>query len=43
MLWSSYSPEKNLELLKESGFKILETYTEDYREETHFWVLAQPE
>ena len=42
MLWSSYSPEKNLELLKKSGFKILETYTEDYREETHFWVLAEP-
>lgn len=42
MLWSSYSPEKNLEILKKSGFKILETYTEDYREETHFWVLAEP-
>jgi len=43
MFWSSYSPEKNLELLRKSGFEILETYTEDYREESHFWVLAQPE
>lgn len=41
MLWSSYSPEKNVELLEDSGFKIIETYTEDYRDETHFWVLAR--
>lgn len=43
MLWSSYSPERNLELLREEGFEILETYTEDYREETHFWVLIKPQ
>lgn len=42
MLWSSYSPEKNLEILEEAGFEILETYTEDYRDETHFWVLIKP-
>lgn len=43
MLWSSYSPEKNLELLEDAGFQVIQTYTEDYREETHFWVLAEPE
>jgi len=42
MLWSSYSPEKNVELLEEAGFDIVTTYTEDYRDETHFWVLAEP-
>ncbi|MFB6174752.1 MAG: class I SAM-dependent methyltransferase [Candidatus Nanohalobium sp.] len=42
MLWSSYSPEKNLQLLREAGFEIIETYTENYRDETHFWVFATP-
>ncbi|QKQ98344.1 methyltransferase domain-containing protein [Candidatus Nanohaloarchaea archaeon] len=42
MLWSSYSPEKNIKLLEDAGFDIVTTYTEDYRDETHFWVLAEP-
>ncbi|WEL23374.1 class I SAM-dependent methyltransferase [Candidatus Nanohalovita haloferacivicina] len=42
MVWSSYSAEKNVELLEKAGFEIITTYTEDYREETHFWVLAEP-
>lgn len=43
MLWSSYSTEKNVEMLEDAGFDIITTYTEDYRDETHFWVLAKPE
>lgn len=42
MLWSSYAPEKNIELLEDAGLDILTTYTEDYRDENHFWVLAEP-
>lgn len=41
MVWSSYSQEKNVELIEESGFSVLETYVEDWREETHQWILAE--
>ena len=41
MVWSSYSQEKNVELIEEAGFKVLETYIEDWREETHQWILAE--
>ena len=43
MLWSSYSQEKNLELIEEAGFDVLEDYVEDWRDETHHWVLAKPD
>lgn len=42
LVWSSYSPEKSLELLEKAGFEIIETYTENYRDESHFWILATP-
>lgn len=42
MLWSSYSAEKNKEIVEKSGFNILEAYIEDWREESHLWILAEP-
>lgn len=40
MVWSSYSPEKNIELVEEAGFEVVESYREtDY--EGHLWVLAE--
>lgn len=42
MLWSSYSQEENVKLIEEAGFNVLETYVEDWREETHQWILAEP-
>ncbi|MBC5793179.1 MAG: class I SAM-dependent methyltransferase [Nanohaloarchaea archaeon] len=42
LVWSSYSREKNKELIEKAGFNILETYVEDWREETHLWILAEP-
>lgn len=41
MIWSSYSQEENVELVEETGFNVLETYVEDWREETHQWILAE--
>jgi len=41
MNWSSYPAEKNVELVEESGFKIIETYIESWRDESHLWVLAE--
>jgi diphthamide synthase subunit DPH2 len=35
MLWSSYSAEKNKELVEEAGLNIVDSYREDWREETH--------
>lgn len=40
MVWSSYSMEDNIELVKEAGFELVETYEED-AEEHHLWVLAR--
>lgn len=42
MLWSSYSQEKNLEIVREAGFDIVKSYKEDWREEDHLWILARP-
>ena len=42
MLWSSYSPEKNLEIVEEAGFEVIKSYQEDWREEDHLWILAKP-
>lgn len=42
MVWSSYSQEENIALVEEAGFNVLETYVEDWREETHQWILAEP-
>ena len=41
MVWSSYSQEKNLELIENAGFDIVETYEEESDEEHHLWVLAE--
>lgn len=41
LIWSSYKPEKTENLLEESGFKILEKYEEDWRDEDHLWILAR--
>jgi cyclopropane fatty-acyl-phospholipid synthase-like methyltransferase len=38
--WSSYEGTKTLEIIEESGFEIIETYEEDWRDEDHLWVLA---
>jgi cyclopropane fatty-acyl-phospholipid synthase-like methyltransferase len=42
MLWSSYSSEKNLEIVEEAGFEVIKSYQEDWREEDHLWILAKP-
>jgi len=42
MVWSSYSVDKNKEIVEKAGFNIIETYIEDWREESHLWVLAEP-
>ncbi len=39
--WSSYEGTKTLEMIEESGFEIIETYEEDWRDEDHLWVLAR--
>ena len=41
MVWSSYSQEKSLELIEDSGFEVLDTYEEESNDEHHLWVLAQ--
>ena len=40
MAWSSYGVEKNKKLVRDSGFKIL-IAAEDYRTESHLWILAK--
>jgi len=41
MVWSSYSQEKNLEIIEDSGFDVVETYEEESGDEHHLWVLAE--
>jgi len=41
MVWSSYSQEKNLELIEDAGFNVVETYEEETKDEHHLWVLAE--
>lgn len=43
MAWSSYDPKTYKKMLRETGFKILESTFEGQPgdEEYHFWVLAQ--
>lgn len=43
MVWSSYSQEKNLEIIENAGFDIVETYEEESDDEHHLWVLAEKE
>jgi cyclopropane fatty-acyl-phospholipid synthase-like methyltransferase len=40
MAWSSYSVEKNKELVRNAGFEIIMA-VEDYRTERHLWILAK--
>jgi len=40
MAWSSYSVEKNKQLVRDAGFEILMAI-EDYRTERHLWILAK--
>lgn len=40
MAWSSYSAEKNKQLIRDVGFKIVMA-VEDYRTEKHLWILAK--
>ncbi len=40
MVWSSFSIQKNKDLVKKSGFKILRSY-EETEEEHHLWILAE--
>ena len=41
MFWSHYSPEKSLEIIKESGFGIISARLLKRGGETHYWVLAR--
>lgn len=41
MVWSSYSQEKSLEIIEDSGFNVVETYEEESDDEHHLWVLAE--
>jgi cyclopropane fatty-acyl-phospholipid synthase-like methyltransferase len=43
MAWSSHKPSKTLKIIEESGFEILDSYKEEWRDEEHFWVLAGKE
>ncbi|MFW5946728.1 MAG: class I SAM-dependent methyltransferase, partial [Candidatus Natronoplasma sp.] len=40
MSWSSFSIQKNKELVRKAGFKILRSY-EETEEEHHLWILAE--
>ena len=40
MVWSSFSIQKNKDLVKKSGFEILRSY-EETEEEHHLWILAE--
>ncbi|MFW6048427.1 MAG: class I SAM-dependent methyltransferase [Candidatus Natronoplasma sp.] len=40
MVWSSFSIQKNKELVRKAGFKILRSY-EETQEEHHLWILAE--
>ncbi|MBS3782357.1 MAG: class I SAM-dependent methyltransferase [Candidatus Thermoplasmatota archaeon] len=40
MLWSSFSIQKDKDLVKKAGFKILRSY-EETEEEHHLWILAE--
>lgn len=39
--WSSFEGSKTLEIIEKSGFEIVMTYEEDWRDEDHLWVLAR--
>lgn len=41
MTWSSYSQEKNLEIIEDAGFEIIDTYEEESDDEHHLWALAE--
>jgi SAM-dependent methyltransferase len=43
MAWSSYDPDTSMELIKESGFNILDSFFEGEPgdDEYHFWVIAK--
>jgi ubiquinone/menaquinone biosynthesis C-methylase UbiE len=41
MFWSFYDPEKELELIKNAGFKILLDEIIERGGEKHYWVLAK--
>lgn len=40
MIWSSFSLDKNIEIVKEAGFKIIETYEQEDTE-NHLWILGK--
>jgi SAM-dependent methyltransferase len=40
MAWSSYSVEKNKQLIRDAGFEIIMA-SEDYRTEKHLWIFAK--
>lgn len=39
--WSSFEGSKTLEIIEKSGFEIIRTCEEDWRDEDHLWVLAR--
>jgi ubiquinone/menaquinone biosynthesis C-methylase UbiE len=41
MAWSSYSAEKNKQLVEQTGFKIKLLEEEHHDGEHHLWILAQ--
>lgn len=40
MVWSSFSIQKNKEIVRKAGFEILRSY-EETEEEHHLWILAE--
>lgn len=41
LVWSSYSAEKNKKLIENAGFESVDFYVEDWRDESHIWILAK--
>ena len=41
MVWSSFSIQKNKDLVRKAGFEILRSYEETEEEEHHLWILAE--
>lgn len=41
MMWSSYSIERNKQLLEKTGFKIIKAIEDYEKHEHHLWVLAK--
>ena len=43
MFWSHYGSEKNIEIIKQAGFKIIDKKIDNYDDKKHSIILAQKE